>query len=101
MLRSHRSHGVVRHLPSTRRGRETSSPASKLSERAAVAAARVSECVAPLESSLTLAFTEVVPPGPIVSREAATLSTSQGLVLTLPDVGSLPVVFGPGLIFTR
>jgi hypothetical protein len=47
---------------------------------------------------VTLAVTEVVP---IVSREAAMLSTSQGLVLTLLDVGSLPVVFGPGSLFTH
>ena len=58
------------------------------------------ECVAPLESLVTLAVTDVVPPGPIVPREAAMLSTSQGLVFTLPlpDVVSLPVVFGPVLL---
>ena len=56
------------------------------------------EWVAPLESPVSLAVTVEVPPGPIVPREAAMLSTSQGLVFTLADVVSLPVVFGPVLL---
>ena len=56
------------------------------------------KCVLPLESLVTLAVTVEVPPAVIVLGERARPNSSQGLVLTLPDALSPPVVFGPVLI---
>ena len=58
------------------------------------------EWVASSESFVKSAVTTSVAPGPIVAGEAERVSTSQGLVFTVPVpvVVSLPVVFGPVLL---